>query len=63
MLVCTPYITLKNGQKLYAHEKGLEVFCFEVSEEQHKKYLEKKDKRNSKSSNITKDKVKDKDTE
>lgn len=44
MLVCTPFITLRNGRKLFAYEKGLEAFCFEVTEEQHKKYTEKKQK-------------------
>lgn len=42
MLVCTPYITLRNGKRLFAHEKGLEAFCFEVTPEQHQEYLEKK---------------------
>lgn len=44
MLICRPFITLKNGKRLYAYEKGLEAFCFEVTPEQHKKYLEKKEK-------------------
>lgn len=48
MLICTPYITLRNGKILYAHEKGLEAFCFEVTPEQHKKYLEKKEKESKK---------------
>lgn len=55
MLVCTPYITLKNGQRLYASQKGKEAFCFEVSEEQQKKYLEKKTQRD-KNKKQTKDK-------
>jgi hypothetical protein len=42
MIVCTPYITLRNGQRLFASQKGKEAFCFEVSEEQHMKYLSKK---------------------
>jgi hypothetical protein len=42
MLICTPFITLKNGKKLFAHEKGKEAFCFEVTEEEHQKYMEKK---------------------
>ncbi len=42
MLVCTPYITLRNGQRLYASQKGLEAFCFEVTEEQHQKYTNNK---------------------
>lgn len=48
MLVCTPYITLRNGRKLFAHEVGKEAFCFEVTEEQHKKYIEKKNKQDKK---------------
>ncbi|WP_330706087.1 hypothetical protein [Paenibacillus polymyxa] len=44
MLVCTPFITLRNGKRLYAHEKGLEAFCFDVSEEKHKEYMERKGK-------------------
>lgn len=42
--ICTPYITLRNGKRLFAHEKGKEAFCFEVTPEQHKAYLEKKEK-------------------
>jgi hypothetical protein len=42
MLICTPYITLRNGQRLYASQKGKEAFCFEVTEEQHQKYKNKK---------------------
>ncbi len=42
MLVCTPFITLRNGRRLYANEVGKEAFCFEVSEEQQQKYLKKK---------------------
>jgi hypothetical protein len=30
VLICTSFITLKNGKKLFAHEKGLKVFCFLV---------------------------------
>jgi len=48
MLVCTPYITLRNGKRMYAHEKGIEAFCFEVTEEEHKKYIEKKQKQETK---------------
>jgi len=44
MMICTSYITLKNGRRMYASEKGLEAFCFEVTEEQHRKYKEKKKK-------------------
>lgn len=45
MLICTPYITLRNGKRLFAHEKGLEAFCFEVTPEKHQEYLEKKQKK------------------
>ncbi|WP_431811377.1 hypothetical protein [Lysinibacillus sp. FW12] len=48
MLICTPYITLRNGKRLFAHEKGLEAFCFEVTPEKHKEYLEKKQKKQNK---------------
>ena len=27
-LVFTPYITLKNGQRIYARQYGKKVFCF-----------------------------------
>lgn len=48
MKICTPFITLRNGRRLFAHEKGLKAFCFEVTPEQHKDYLEKKEKRRKK---------------
>ncbi|WP_438310763.1 hypothetical protein [Sporosarcina sp. FA9] len=48
---------MRNGKRLFAHEKGLEAFCFEVTPEQHKEYLEKKEKKKNKD----KDKDKDKD--
>lgn len=48
MIICRPYITLRNGKRLYAHQKGLDAFCFEVTPEQHKKYLEKKIKKKNK---------------
>lgn len=48
MIICRPFITLKNGKRLYAHEKGLEAFCFEVTPEQHKEYLERKSKEKEK---------------
>jgi hypothetical protein len=44
MLVYTSFITLRNGKRLFAFEKGLEAFCFEVTEEQQKKYEVKKAK-------------------
>lgn len=48
MLICTQYITLRNGKRLFAHEKGLEAFCFEVTPEKHKEYLEKKENQKKK---------------
>ncbi|MGG4549680.1 hypothetical protein ABER02_18195 [Rossellomorea marisflavi] len=41
MKICTPFIT-KNGVRLYASTFGKKAFCFDVTEEQHKAYLEKK---------------------
>lgn len=46
--ICRPFITLRNGKVLYAYEKGLKAFCFEVDEERPKKpktpsLFEKKD--------------------
>ena len=35
-LVFTPYITLKNGQRLYARQFGKKVFCFPRKESQDK---------------------------
>lgn len=48
MLICTPYITLRNGRKLHASEKGLEAFCFEVTEEQYREYIKRKEKEKKK---------------
>jgi hypothetical protein len=42
MLICRPFITLKNGKIIYAAQKGLEAFCFEVSDEKHKEYVKRK---------------------
>lgn len=28
VLVCRPYITLRNGTRLYAHEVGKKAFCW-----------------------------------
>ncbi len=30
--ICRPFITLRNGRRLYAHEVGKTAFCFEVDE-------------------------------
>lgn len=35
-LVFTPYITLRNGQRLYARQIGKKVFCFPRRETQDK---------------------------
>ena len=35
-LVFTPYITLKNGYRLYAHQFGKKAFCFPRKENQNK---------------------------
>lgn len=45
MMICRPFITLRNGKRLFAHEKGLEAFCFEVTPEKHEEYLAKKGKK------------------
>ncbi len=45
MKIYSKTITLRNGKVLHAHEKGLEAFCFEVTPEQHKEYMEKKRKK------------------
>lgn len=29
-IICRPYITLKNGVRIYAAQKGLKAFCFPV---------------------------------
>lgn len=31
-MICRPFITLRNGRRLFAHEVGKEAFCFEVDE-------------------------------
>lgn len=46
MMICTPYI-VKNGKIIYP--KSSKQFCFEVTEEQHQKYLAKKAKEQEKS--------------
>ncbi|WP_176538677.1 hypothetical protein [Bacillus cereus] len=49
MLICRPFITLKNGTKLYAKSVGKKAFCWEVSDEEHKEYLAKKKKQSKES--------------
>ncbi|UOF90744.1 hypothetical protein LSG31_00230 [Fodinisporobacter ferrooxydans] len=41
MKIYTPYIRLKNGTILYAKDKGLHAFCFEVTEEENRRYQER----------------------
>lgn len=36
-LICRPWITLRNGQRLYASTCGKRVFCFEVDKVRPKK--------------------------
>lgn len=43
MKICRPFIT-KNGVKIFAKDVGKKAFCWEVTEEQHQAYLEKKAK-------------------
>jgi len=35
--ICRPFITLRNGKVIYAFQKGLKAFCFEVDEVKPKK--------------------------
>lgn len=35
-MVFTPYITLKNGTRLYAKQKGKKVFCFPKKKQKNK---------------------------
>ncbi|GIO33277.1 hypothetical protein J2TS6_44180 [Paenibacillus albilobatus] len=42
MKICRPFITRKDGTRVTAKELGLKAICFEVTEEQHQAYLEKK---------------------
>lgn len=48
MLICRAYITLKDGTRLYAKDVGKKAFCWEVSEEEYKEYLEKKQNKKDK---------------
>jgi hypothetical protein len=45
--ICRPWIT-KNGVRIYAKNVGKKAFCWEVTEEEHKAYLEKKAKEKAK---------------
>lgn len=44
MIIYTKYIT-KNGKKIYASQYGLEAFPIEVTEEQNKRYWERRAKK------------------
>ena len=39
-LVFTAYITLKNGQRLYARQRGKKVFCFPRRKDQSREHEE-----------------------
>lgn len=43
MKICRPYIR-KGDRIIYASSYGLKAFCFEVTEEEHQAYLERKKK-------------------
>ncbi|MDA2235065.1 hypothetical protein PDM89_18500 [Bacillus cereus] len=45
MKICRPFITVK-GRRIYAKDVGKKAFCWEVTPEAHKAYLEKKSKEN-----------------
>ena len=34
VLICRPYITTRNGKRIYAAEHGLRAFCFYVDAEE-----------------------------
>lgn len=48
MLICRAFITLKDGTRLYAKQVGKKAFCWEVTEEEYKAYLEKQKKNQKK---------------
>lgn len=35
-MICRPWITLRNGKRLYAWEKGLKAFCFPANPDYEK---------------------------
>jgi len=41
MKICRPWITVK-GVRIYAKDRGLKAFCWEVTPEEHQAYLDKK---------------------
>lgn len=42
MVIYTKFITLRNGKRVYASEKGLDCFCFEVDDDKYQDYLKRK---------------------
>lgn len=60
MVICRPFITVK-GRKIFAKDVGKKAFCWEVTEEQHKEYLEKKKKEKEKNKNENEKKDNNKD--
>ncbi len=44
MMICRKFITRKDGTRVYASQLGLKAICFEVSDEDHKAYLDRKNK-------------------
>jgi hypothetical protein len=38
-IICSPWITLENGEKLHADTVGKIQFCFEVDEKVHPKQM------------------------
>lgn len=53
MTIYTKYIT-RNGKRIYASQYGLEVFAIEVTEEQNKKYWERRAKKEKSTDNENK---------
>jgi hypothetical protein len=43
MKICRPWITV-NGVIIYAKDRGLKAFCWDLTENEHKDYMEKKQK-------------------
>lgn len=50
MTIYTPYIT-RGGKRIYASEYGLKVFAIEVTEEQNKRYWERRVKKEKSTDN------------
>lgn len=39
-LICRPWITLRDGRRIYAKDYGKGAFCFEVDDEDHRQKKE-----------------------